>query len=242
MNSPYLSIIIPAYNEAKRLPETLALVRNWVEQQPWPTEVLVVDDGSRDATVAVCKEMMCRFPALSIVEHQQNQGKGAAVRTGMLKAQGAWRLFMDADASTPIHYIDSLLREVGQHEVVIGSRYLVKGSIKVKQPLKRRVVSRLGNLMIRVAVLPGIIDTQCGFKLFSANAAEAIFSRLHTAGWLFDVEVLSVARALGYAVKEVPVEWYDARDSRVRALRAGSSAMKELLAIRRRSRHAAKRR
>jgi dolichyl-phosphate beta-glucosyltransferase len=235
--STYLSIVIPAFNEEKRLPETLALVRDWVERQSFSVEVLVVDDGSTDGTVGVVRETVKRFPQLRLVENAHNKGKGAVVAQGMLEAKGEVRLFMDADASTPIGEAEKLLKHVQDFPVVIGSRYLHPDSIKVRQPLKRRVVSRLWNVVIQSSLLPGIRDTQCGFKLFSAEAAKSIFTKQHVAGWLFDVETLTIARHLGYAVKEVPVDWYDAKDSKLRAVRAGWRALKDLSGIRRRLRH-----
>ena len=232
--SVYLSIIIPAYNEEKRLPETLALVRDWVERQQVTVEVLVVDDGSTDGTAKVVREISQRFPQLVLLENVVNRGKGSVVAQGMLAAKGEWRLFMDADASTPIAEVEKLLVHTDSFEVVIGSRYLKPDSIKVKQPLKRRVVSRVWNVVIQSSLLPGIRDTQCGFKLFSAAAASAIFSKQHVAGRLFDVETLTISRHLGYAVKEVPVDWYDSRDSKLRAVRAGFRALRDLSGIRRR--------
>jgi glycosyltransferase involved in cell wall biosynthesis len=230
----YLSIIIPAFNEEKRLPETLALVRDWVERQKFSVEVLVVDDGSTDGTVAVVEEIMQRFPELRVITNQANKGKGGVVAQGMLAAHGEWRLFMDADASTPIAEVHKLLNHTGAFEVIIGSRYLHPDSIKVKQPFKRRVVSRLWNVVIQTSLLPGIRDTQCGFKLFSAAAAQAIFAKQKVDGWLFDVEILTIARHLSYAIKEVPVDWYDSRDSKLRAMKAGMRALKDLTGIKKR--------
>jgi glycosyltransferase involved in cell wall biosynthesis len=233
----YLSIIIPAFNEAKRLPETLALVRDWVERQNFQVEVLVVDDGSTDSTVEVVREISQRFENLRIVTNTINKGKGGVVAQGMLVAKGEYRLFMDADASTPITEIEKLLAHTPNFEVIIGSRYLHPDSIKVKQPLKRRVISRIWNVVIQTSLLPGIRDTQCGFKLFSAAAAQAIFSKQTVNGWLFDVETLTIARHLRYSIKEVPVDWYDAKDSKLRAVRAGFRALHDLSGIRRRLRH-----
>ncbi len=143
---------------------------------------------------------------------------------------------MDADASTPLREVKSLMRYVGKYEVVIGSRYLKQNSIKVHQPLTRRVISRLGNAMIQAASLPGIRDSQCGFKIFSARAANGIFPLQQVSGWLFDVEILTIARELGYVIKEVPVDWYDARESKLRAIRTAWRSVRDLTGIRRRVR------
>jgi dolichyl-phosphate beta-glucosyltransferase len=228
---PYLSIIIPAYNEAVRLPDTLALVRDWIERQSFSVEVLVVDDGSTDATAEIVQEFSHRFPAVRLLSNTKNQGKGSVVQQGMLEAQGEWRLFMDADASTPINQIQRLLKETPKHQVIIGSRYLDPASIKIKQPLKRRILSRAVNFLIQLVFLPGIKDTQCGFKLFSAVATTDIFPRQHVKGWLFDVEILTIARQLGYAIREVPVDWYDAKNSKLRTMRTLWRTIRELTAI-----------
>ena len=227
----YLSIIIPAFNEASRLPDTLALVRDWVERQHFSVEVLVVDDGSSDTTTAVVEEFSHRFPAIHLIKNSVNKGKGGVVQQGMLAAKGEWRLFMDADASTPVDEISRLLAFTEKYEVIIGSRYVNPGSIKIKQPLRRRIPSRALNRIIQISFLQGIRDTQCGFKLFSAKAVHEIFPKQQIRGWLFDVEILTIANQLGYAIKEVPVDWYDAKDSKLRAVRTTWRTVKEIMAI-----------
>ena len=231
---PFLSIVIPAYNEERRLPVTLAAIKKYLNSQPYDAEVLVIDDGSTDKTLQVADSLTAGFPNLRIVSNTQNKGKGGVVRQGMLLAAGEYRLFADADNSTPIEQLDILLKCVPEYEVVIGSRYLAKGSIKVKQPLARRLVSRGGNLAIQSLLLPGIRDTQCGFKLFSAAAAQAIFSRQTLTGWAFDLEILTIALAQGYKVHEVPVAWYDDKESNLRATRDSAKFFKGLLEVRRR--------
>jgi glycosyltransferase involved in cell wall biosynthesis len=250
MLEPYISIIIPAYNEAQRLPETLALVRDYLEEKDFVAEVLVVDDASQDETVAVVQAIQKRFKQLKIVENMVNKGKGGVVKQGMLQAIGTWRLFIDADNSTPIQELNKFLlvtegkavtvgavrRSAAQKalishelpEVVIGSRYLRADSIKIKQPWKRRVLSRISNWFIQRTVLPGIQDTQCGFKLFSAKATKEIFPQLTLTGWAFDVELLTIAWYLGYNIYEVPVDWFDARRSKLRAIKAVSQSSKDL--------------
>ena len=228
---PYLSIIIPGYNEEKRLPETLKKVEGFVRSQKYKTEVIVVDDGSTDATVSIARNFSKQFPELRVIENSQNKGKGMVVRQGMLAATGEYRLFMDADSSSPVTSVETLLKNVSEYDVVIGSRYIELGSIKVKQPLTRRIISRGSNWLIQRTILPGIKDTQCGFKLFSAVAAEKIFKRQSMTGWSFDFEILTIARELGYSIKEVAVPWSDSKNSNLRAFKATTHSLKDLLKI-----------
>jgi dolichyl-phosphate beta-glucosyltransferase len=228
-----LSIIIPAFNEAERIPETLALVKDFAERVGYVKEVIVVDDGSTDDTVSVVQDMMPRFPQLSVLVNERNKGKGGVVRQGMLAATGDFRLFMDADNSTSVNEVLKLMPHTAKYDVVIGSRYLDESSIKVKQPWKRRVVSRTGNWLIQRKLLRGIKDTQCGFKLFSAKAAQDIFPYQTMTGWSFDVEVLTIAQQRGFLIKEVPIDWYDAKQSKLRAAHAAWKSLRELRVIRR---------
>lgn len=230
---PYLSIIIPAYNEEQRISETLILIKDYLQHQEYDAEVLVIDDGSKDKTVEVVKKNAQSFPQLVLVENAVNKGKGGVVKQGMMLAKGEWRLFMDADGSTAITELPKLLKEVADYQVIIGSRYLDPSSVKIKQPLKRRLVSRLSNVVIQLGLLPGIKDTQCGFKLFSGEAAKRIFSKLEAERWAFDVELLTIARALGYKIKEVPVEWYDAKQSTFSATKGAKAFIQDLQRIRR---------
>lgn len=228
---PRLSIIIPAYNEESRLPNTLREIQNCINKQSYKTEVLVVDDGSTDGTVQAVKDIAQKFPQLRLIENEVNKGKGGVVRQGMLSAKGDWRLFADADNSTPICQVEKLLKETENYEVIIGSRYLKADSIKIKQPWKRRVLSRTGNLLVQMLLLPGIKDTQCGFKLFSADAAEKIFEKQTMTGWAFDMEVLTIAKKLGYQIKEVPVDWFDVANSRLRAFRSAVKSLRDVFLI-----------
>lgn len=232
-NMSYLSVVIPAYNEAKRLPETLVLVKDYLDAQTYDSQVLVVDDGSTDHTVLVVREFRKRFPRLELLQNRKNIGKGESVKRGMLEATGEYRLFMDADHSTPITELPKLMKYINTYPVVIGSRYLKSGSIKLKQPLQRRIISRGGNWLIQRLVLSGIKDTQCGFKLFTAEATKKIFPRLTMSGWSLDLELLAIAKLQGYAIKEVAVEWYDAKHSSLRASRDASRFLHDLWQIRR---------
>lgn len=216
MSKPYLSVVIPAYNEAKRLPETLKKVRAFLENQTYTFEVYVVNDGSTDETAVAVSGLIKDWPTAKLISYNQNRGKGYAVKTGMLAAEGQWRLLMDADGSTDIKEIDKLFKYIQNYEVIIGSRYLDKNSIKIKQPLIRRIVSRLGNIIVRLVLGIKSVDTQCGFKLFSAAATEKVFPKQTIERWGFDVEILAITLHMGYQIKEVPVDWFDAEGSLVK--------------------------
>jgi len=230
---PYLSIVIPAYNEVLRLPATLDLIQRFVENQPYSCEVIVVDDGSKDGTSNFLLDRARSFPAMRPIINRRNQGKGQVVKQGMLAASGDYRLFMDADGSTPISEVPKLLEQVVNYPVVIGSRYVPGSTIRIKQPLKRRLISRSGNLLTQLLLLPGIRDTQCGFKLFSAEATERVFRAQRVGGWWFDLELLVIARHLGFSIKEVAIEWTDAKQSSFRATKAGVDFFLKLWEIRR---------
>jgi dolichyl-phosphate beta-glucosyltransferase len=230
---PFLSVVIPAYNESERLPQTLDMIRQYLATKDFTAEVLVVDDGSFDGTADVAEAFAADFRQLRVIRNAANKGKGGVVRQGMLEAKGTWRLFMDADHSTPITEFDSFIPLLPKADVLIGSRYLRPDSIKVKQSLKRRIGSRAFNRLVQWVALPGIVDTQCGFKLFSATAAEAIFPKQTLNGWSFDAEILTIARELQYRIVEVPVDWYDATQSKFRARSTAFKLIKDIRYIRR---------
>lgn len=200
-----ISIIIPAFNEESRLPATLNKVRGYLDRTAWDfAEILVVDDGSRDGTAHAA-----RAAGVRVLENPGNRGKGYSVRHGMLEAKGEWSLFTDADLSAPIEDLETLwaAAERGSARVVIGSRSLDRSLIGVHQPPFREAMGRVFNLTMRAVTGLPFRDTQCGFKLFEAGAAREIFSRQRLDGFGFDVEVLFIARRLGYPAAEVPVRW-----------------------------------
>ena len=209
--------MIPAYNEEQRLGPTLDSVAAWVSSQPLDVEVIVVDDGSVDGTATVAAEHASTLPGLRILRLGVNGGKGHAVRAGMLAATGNRRLFMDADNATDLSELGRRGDVAAAAPVVIGSIAAPGAEVVVPQPVVRRLLGRAGNLVIRLAVLPGVRDSQRGFKVFDAEATEEIFSLCVIDGWGFDVEVLGIARVLGYEVREVGVRWSHQDHSRVRA-------------------------
>lgn len=227
MSEPALSIVVPALNEEDRLPRTLARIASHLGRRGGAYEVLVVDDGSRDGTAA-----RAEAAGATVLRNEANRGKGFAVRRGMLAARGARRLMTDADLSTPIEELDRLYARMDEgHDVVVGSRALPGSRIEVRQRWYRENMGRLFNLFVRALAVPGLRDTQCGFKLFSAAAARDVFSAARLDGFSFDVEALFLARKKGYRIAEVPVLWRNDAASRV-SLAGGVLAFPDLLRIR----------
>jgi dolichyl-phosphate beta-glucosyltransferase len=217
-SSVRLSVIIPAYNEELRLPQTLSHALGYLKSQPYESEVLVVNDGSTDQTERAVREGTCSRIPVRVLAHADgaNHGKGAAVRLGMLKALGAYRLFMDADNSTALDHVDSFWPFFSQgFSVVIGSRALKGSVIGLHQARYKELAGRLGNWIIRTFAVPGIRDTQAGFKMVTAHAAELIFPRLTIERWGFDVEMLAIAQSHGCRIHEVPITWINASGSKV---------------------------
>ncbi len=234
--SPELSVVIPAYNEAERIGASLRRMRDHLEQHHPQHEVLVVDDGSSDDTAGLVDRLAVDWPRLRLLRLETNRGKGRATRTGVLAAAGDWVLCSDADLSTPIEELEGLLAAGRARPVVIGSRSLPGARIERPQPLYRRIMGRAFNRLARLAAGGAYADTQCGFKLFRRDAARAIFSRVTVDGFAFDVEVLYLARRLGYAVGEVPVVWNNDSDTKVDALRDPARMFADLIAMRLRQR------
>jgi dolichyl-phosphate beta-glucosyltransferase len=229
-----ISIIIPAYDEQIRLPETLQRIAQYLCESGWAFhEIVVVDDGSKDDTVAAAAEFARCNPNVRVLRNSGNRGKGYSVRQGMLAARGEWCLFSDADLSTPIGELEKLWCAVvgGKHEIAIGSRAIDASLIGVHQPGYRENIGRFFNRVMRVATGLPISDTQCGFKLFRADAAREIFCRQRLDRFGFDAEVLYVARQRGFNIAEVPVRWNHVEGSKVGML-TGLHAFLELAQIR----------
>ena len=210
-STPELSVVIPAYNEERRLPPTLDRLRAYLGQVALPHEIVVVDDGSRDKTSDAA-----RAQGATVVRNDRNRGKGYAARRGMLLARGRRRLMTDADLSTPIEDLPRLMARLDEgYDVAIASRALPGSNVEVRQSAYREAMGRLFNVCVRVLAVPGLHDTQCGFKLFTAEAAEASFEPSRLDGFSFDVETLFIARRRGFRIAEVPVTWRNHEASRV---------------------------
>jgi dolichyl-phosphate beta-glucosyltransferase len=230
----YLSVIIPAYNEEDRLLETLTATASFFNSKfPENYEILVVDDGSTDKTAQVANSFSQQNNQIvQVLNYGGNRGKGYAVRYGMLRGKGDWRLFCDADLSTPVEEFDVLVNAMSatNAQIGIGSRPLKQSQLLVRQPLWREMLGRGFNKVVQLAV-PGIDDTQCGFKLFSAAASQDIFSKCRLDGFAFDVESLYVARKIGYNIAEVPIRWAHKEGSKVNMLRDGIKSVMDLTKI-----------
>jgi len=207
-----LSIVIPAYNEAQRLPATLKKIAAYLATQSRQWELIVVDDGSGDQTgqVATSGPLPVR-----VIRQERNLGKGAAVRTGMLAARGEWRLLCDADMSTPIEELDRLWAATDRADIVIGSRRASGAQVAKSQAWWKVWLGRGGNLLIQLLLLPGLKDTQCGFKLFNQRTSR-IFEQQRHHRWGYDFELLFLARQAGWRIAEVPVIWYNDNQSKVK--------------------------
>ena len=202
----FLSVVIPAYNEGKRIPATLQSLKEYFKDKDYEYEILVVVDGAKDNTAQVVKD--ANIPNLKLIDNKENCGKGCVVRQGMLEAKGKYRLFMDADNATTIDHVEKLLPYFDKdYDVVIASLGVKGAEIVNNEKLYKRIFGLSSNLIIQIVLVPGIKDTQRGFKIFTAKAAEDIFKRLTLDRWGFDFEALAVARKLGYKIKEVPVHW-----------------------------------
>jgi dolichyl-phosphate beta-glucosyltransferase len=231
VNSPLLSIVIPAHNEEHRLPHSLEKIDTFVRQQTIEIEVVVVENGSRDQTFEIASQFAAAHPYLRVIR-EELPGKGRAVRIGMLAARGEYRFICDADLSMPIEQVLRFIPpQLAPIDVAIASRE-IQGAVRYDEPPYRHLVGRVFNTIVRILALPGLQDTQCGFKCFSARATEKVFPLQVMAGWSFDVEVLFIAREQGYKIHEVPIDWYYISGSRVHLVRDSVRMFLDLLMIR----------
>ncbi|OGS24034.1 MAG: hypothetical protein A2314_02640 [Elusimicrobia bacterium RIFOXYB2_FULL_50_12] len=235
METPQISIVIPAYNESGRISLTLEKIINYFRASNAAFEIIVVDDGSADGTADVARSVCDRlsFP-VKIIADRPNRGKGCAVKTGMLAANGEYVLFTDADLSTPIEEFAGMKKEIdGGCDIVIGSRALKDSLIALRQPFYREWMGKIFNLFMRLIVGLNYRDTQCGFKLFNRRAATGVFGDMLTSNFAFDVEALLIAQRRGFKIKELPVKWLNSPVSRVHILRDSFAMFSRLLALRR---------
>ncbi|OGO24878.1 MAG: glycosyl transferase [Chloroflexi bacterium RBG_16_51_16] len=231
MTNPFLSIIIPAHNEENRLRRTLGQVFDFLAKQSYSSEVLVIENASTDRTFDIAREFTVSHPELRVFREAQ-RGKGCAVQRGMLEARGEYRFLCDADLSMPIEELKKFLPPATDgFDIAIGSRE-AKGAVRYNEPGFRHWGGRLINLAIQVLILPGLNDTQCGFKCFQAEAATRLFSQQTIHGWAFDIEILYLARRKRYKIKEIPIDWYFDADSKVKAVLDALHMLKDIFRIR----------
>lgn len=239
--APFLSVVIPSYNEMKNLKRNvLDEVIQYLSQQSYTWEVILSDDGSTDGTAAQLDQFAAAHAHVRVL-HNEHAGKGPTVQSGMLEAQGEWRLFTDFDQSTPLKEIEKLFAFKDLYPVIIGSRE-IKGAIRDKEPWYRHIMGKVFNLFVQLLAIPGIYDTQCGFKLFSAQEAHHLFSSLVIYGrqksrhdaftGAFDVEVLYLARKFGYDIKEVPILWHHHETDRVSPVKDSVRMLKDIVRVR----------
>lgn len=213
----FLSVIIPTYNEEKRIAKTLLSINNYLSGQNYEYEILVVNDGSKDTTNEVVGSLGSKIKNLKLIDNKENHGKGWAVRQGMLAASGQYRLFTDADNSTTVDQVESFLPYLEQgYDIVVGSRRISGAQIKVHQSFIRDFLGGVFRLIVHALVPLSVTDSQAGFKIFSKKAAEVIFSKQKIFRWAFDVEILAIARKFGFKIKEAPIIWINDEQSRVK--------------------------
>jgi|LQYC01.1.fsa_nt_gi dolichyl-phosphate beta-glucosyltransferase len=233
LHTIYLSVVIPAYNEAERIGDTLRKIHKYLLTRNYRSEVIVVDDGSTDSTRLVVKKIAREIPLVRLLENGVNRGKGYSVRAGVLNSQGKIILFSDADLSTPIQEVDNLGDWLGMgYDIAIGSRALPGSEILVRQPRPRELMGKTFNRLVQLLTVSGIRDTQCGFKLFKKEAAKDLFEKQTIWGFGFDVEILFMASKNGYRIKEVPIKWINSPDSRVSIMKDSFTMLCDLVRIR----------
>jgi len=229
-----LSVIVPAFNEERRVAATLGTLCDYLGQQPWDWEIRLVDDASRDQTARIGDRFASTEPRV-IVQREPHRGKGGAVKAGLVAARGAYRFMCDADLSMPVGEISRFLPPVAAaFDLAIGIREGATAR-RIGEPAHRHLMGRLFNFAVQRLALPGIEDSQCGFKMFTAAAVGSIFSMVTVDGWAFDLEVLIAAREQGLRIVEVPIEWHYREESQVAIVRDGVGMLRELLKIRARA-------
>lgn len=213
----YLSVVIPAYNEENRIRKTLESIADFLSKQKYQAEVLVISDGAKDQTCEIARSFAGKIVNLKVIENKENHGKGYVTRQGMMAAQGQVRVFMDADNSTDLKEIDKFLPFFKEgYDVAIGDRDLKESKVAVHQSKLKEALGDFGNFLIQTLAVPGIEDTQCGFKVFSKKASEVIFKKMTIDRWGFDIEALALANKFGFKIKTVPIVWVNDPNSKVK--------------------------
>ncbi|MBI4948299.1 bifunctional glycosyltransferase family 2/GtrA family protein [Candidatus Berkelbacteria bacterium] len=228
-----VSVIVPAYNEEKRITKTLIKIDQFLKEKKLSYEIIVVDDGSKDKTIETVEKLSIKN--CKVISYGKNRGKGYAINFGVKESKNDWVLYTDADNSTPIEEMNKLEPFTDVYPVIIGSRYISGSNIIKKQPTPRIIISRVSNLLIQALILPGFKDTQCGFKMFRRDAANEIFSKQTVFGWGFDMELLRIAKELNLPVKQVGITWKNDDQSTIQSRNALHKTLIELFRIKRNS-------
>jgi dolichyl-phosphate beta-glucosyltransferase len=231
---PEISIIIAAYNEEDRLPESLKKIHGYLTARGLESEIIVVDDGSSDATASMTRALSDSIPGLRLISYARNRGKGYALRAGVLSSRGKLVLLSDADLSTPIEELDSLMKFIAEesYQIAIGSRALALSRILKTQPWWRQGMGKVFNRIVRAMVIDDFSDTQCGFKLFSGDVARHLFKGARIDRFAYDVEILALAKKNGYRIAEVPIKWINSPGSKVDPVKDSLQMLKDLCRIR----------
>jgi dolichyl-phosphate beta-glucosyltransferase len=228
-NIIYLSVVIPLFNEEKRL-KNLKIINEFLKSQKIKSELIVVNDGSSDKTLRLIKRLSEQFP-LKIITYKSNCGKGYALKTGMLAAKGKYHMFTDIDLSTPIETINQFLKHANKYQIIIGTRKHSKSQVIIRQPKWREFMGKVYTLLSNLILNVNVTDLTCGFKFFSKDASQEIFSRITTNRWGFDAEAIMLARQFKYKLLEVPVIWSNERQTRVKLPQDAISSLLELIKI-----------
>jgi len=233
LSEPHLAVIVPAFNEEPRILPTLKRIQEYFSAQEYTWTAVVVSDGSTDQTDEIVKKFASGDTRFRLIGYSPNRGKGYAVRTGMLETQAERLLFCDADLATPIEEVEKLLAKIDEgFPIAIGSRPLKESRLEIRQPWYREMLGRTFNKAVQLLAVKGIMDTQCGFKLFTCEASQQVFSRCKLDGFGFDFEALMIARDLGFEIAEVPIRWMHQEGSKVVLMRDGPRMLRDLVWLR----------
>ncbi|MCX7991067.1 MAG: glycosyltransferase family 2 protein [Proteobacteria bacterium] len=226
-----ISVVIPAYNEELLIADTVKNIAKYLTDNKYTWEIIVVNDGSKDRTEEILKELSHKINQLKIIKHKINEGKGKSVKDGIFLSEGRVILFTDADLSAPMENLKGMKEELDKgSDIVVASR-LAEGAKIKKRPLHRKIIGRMFNIIIGVIGFRGVKDTQCGFKLFKSDVAKEIFKKSRINGYAFDVEILHIAKIRGFKIKEYPVLWIDREDSKMKIIRDAFRMLREVLKI-----------